>query len=78
MSPKEKTNMQIFDDAIDAANKIGPRTIEETRGDIQVTTTASAFIYAGFCTQAGISLHDSIDLLMSSYKYLTEEDGVSK
>lgn len=76
MTPEEESDLHTFENAVDVANKIGPRMIEETGGHIQTTTTSAAFIYATFCIQAGVSMHESINLLMSTYKYLTEEGAI--
>jgi len=73
VSPEQIEAMkEIYFNAADAANKIGPLLIEETGGDVPITTTATAILLAGFCIQANISLHDSVDLLMSSYKQALE------
>lgn len=68
MSPEEKIMLDIYHDSIDVANKFGPLIIEETDGFIPVTTTATALMLANFCIRSEISLHDAVDLLMSSYK----------
>ena len=73
MTPEEMEQIKdIYFKSIDVANKIGPLLIEETDGDIPVTTTTTAILLAGFCIDAGISMHDSVDLLISSYKQALE------
>lgn len=77
MTPEEKIMMNIYDESIRVANKIGPLIVEETQGRIPVIATSAAFILSNFCIKANISLHDCIDLLMSTYKEtisLMEED----
>ena len=73
MTPEErKEALDIFSSAVLVANKFGPLIIEETDGYTPVTTTTAAILLAGFCNQAGMSLHDTVDLLMSAYKSATE------
>lgn len=77
MTPEQKeAMMEIYFSAVEAANKIGPFLIEETEGDVPITTTAAAILLAGFCIQAKISMHDAVDILMSAYKQalLLQED----
>lgn len=68
MTPEEKLMSHIYEESIRVANKIGPLIVEETQGRIPVIATSTAFLFANFCIKANISLHDSIDLLMSTYK----------
>ena len=69
MTPEQTEAMkEIYFNAIDAVNTVGPLLVAETRGDIPITTTAAAILLAGFCIQANISMHDAVDLLMSAYK----------
>ena len=73
MTPEESDAMkEIYFNAVDVANTVGPLLIEQTRGDVPISTTAAAVLLAGFCIQAKISLHDAVDLLMSAYKQAME------
>lgn len=73
MTPEETDAMkEIYFNAIDVANTIGPLLIAETQGDVPISTTAAAVLLAGFCIQANVSMHDAVDLLMSAYKQALE------
>lgn len=73
MTPEEKEALEVFSNAAAVANKFGPMIIKETDGDIQVTITAASLLMAGFCVQADISMHSSIEALMASYKEAKEQ-----
>jgi hypothetical protein len=73
VTPEETDAMkEIYFNAIDVVNTVGPLLVAETRGDIPITTTAAAILLAGFCIQANVSMHDAVDLLMSAYKQALE------
>jgi hypothetical protein len=73
VTPEETEAMkEIYFNAVDVANTVGPLLIEQTQGDVPISTAAAAVLLAGFCIQAKISLHDAVDLLMSAYKQAVE------
>ena len=74
MTPEEKVlATKTLNQAIGVANKFGPLIIQETDGDIPVTTMASSLLMAGFCVKADVPMFDAVNLLMSAYKQAKED-----
>ena len=69
MTPEEKSEaIDIYNRSVEVCNKFGPEIVKETNGDIRTTTTSTAFMFATACIMSNLSMHESINLLITVYK----------
>jgi hypothetical protein len=74
VKPEEREiAVAVLNRAVKVANKFGPQMIAETDGDIPVTTMAVSLMMGGFCVNAGMSMYESVDILMAAYKQAKED-----
>ena len=59
---------QVWEKAVELSNVYGPLIIEEVDGMANTATTTAAVLLSSFCVSANISMHEAVDLLMTSYK----------
>lgn len=73
MTPEEKEYAEgIFDKAVVISNDVGPRIVEQANGSAPIVTTTAAVLLSHFCIISGVSMYDSVDMLMSAYKNMLE------
>lgn len=69
MTPEERAaSMEVLKKSIVMANKYGQQMLEEADNKTAVCTTAAAIMLSTFCSAGGLTLHDTVALLMSVHK----------
>ena len=75
MTPEQREYaIEIFDQSVAIANKIGPTIIDEASGKAPIVTTTAAILLSHFCIRCGISMYDAVDIMMSAYKNILENN----
>ena len=73
MTPEEREYAEeIFDKAVVISNHIGPQIVDRANGSAPIVTTTAAVLLSHFCIISGISMYDSVDMLMSAYKNMLQ------
>lgn len=74
MTPEERSAaVDIYNRSIEVANKFGPEIVNETNGDIRTTTTSTALMFTTACIMSKLSMHESINLIMTVYKVTLDQ-----
>ena len=75
MTPEQKEYaIEIFDKSVTIANDVGPLIVHRADGSTPIVTTSTAILLSHFCIMAGISMYDAVDILMSAYKNILEDN----
>lgn len=75
MTPEEKEYViNIFDKSVAIANDVGPLIVNKADGSRPIVTTTAAILLSHFCIRSNISMYDAVDILMSAYKNILEEN----
>lgn len=76
MTPEEREYaVNVFDRSVVLANEVGPQIVSLANNSTPVVTTTAAILLSHFCITAKVSMYDAVDILMSAYKNLSEEEG---
>jgi hypothetical protein len=69
VTPEEnQKSRDILKRAVVIASKHGNQVLDECNGSASVAATASAIMLSTFCSAAGMSMHEAMDLFMSVHK----------
>ena len=69
VTPEEReVALDILARSVQIANKYGPLILEESDNFGGVAITSSAIIMVQYCSRMGMSLHDTVDYLMTVHK----------
>jgi hypothetical protein len=70
MTPEEKReSLDVLRKAVVIANRHGQQILDESDSVASVAATSAAIMMSTFCSAAGMSLHDTIGLIMSIHKH---------
>lgn len=79
MTPDEKReSLEVLRKAVVIANRHGQQVLDECDNMASVAATAAAIMMSTFCSAAGMSLHDTMGLLMSVHKHTEHMVGERK
>jgi len=69
MTPEERReSLDVLKKAVVIANNHGQQILDESDNIAAVAATSAAIMMSTFCSAAGMSLHDTMGLLMSVHK----------
>jgi hypothetical protein len=69
MTPEERQeSIEVLRKSIGLANKHGQTLLDDSDGVVAVASTSAAIIFSSFCSAAGMSMHEAVDLFMSVHK----------
>jgi hypothetical protein len=69
MTPEEKDrSTDILVDAIRISNKFGPLILDDADNIGGTAATSVAIMFSQYCAAMGMSLHDTVSLLMAVHK----------
>lgn len=70
MTPEERReSLDVLKKAVIIANRHGQEILDESDNIASVAATSAAIMMSTFCSAAGMSLHDTMGLLMSVHKH---------
>ena len=70
MTPEERReSLGVLKKAVIIANRHGQEILDESDNIASVAATSAAIMMSTFCSAAGMSLHDTMGLLMSVHKH---------
>jgi hypothetical protein len=70
MTPEERqTSLAILKRSVVIANRHGQSILDECEGAAGVAAASAAIMMSTFCSAAGMSLHDTMGLLMTVHKH---------
>jgi hypothetical protein len=65
---ERKEGMEILNRSVHIANKFGPLILDDADKSGGTAATASAILMSSYCAAMGMTLHDTLELLMSVHK----------
>jgi len=65
---ERKEGIEILNHSIRIANKFGPLILDDADNSGGTAATAAAIMMSSICSAMGMTLHDTMDLLMSVHK----------
>jgi hypothetical protein len=65
---ERKEGMEILYRSVHIANKFGPLILDDADNDGGTAATSAAILLSSYCAAMGLSLHDTMGLLMSVHK----------
>lgn len=69
MTPEERDrNAELLVDAIRISNKFGPLILDDANNIGGTAATSAAIMMSQYCAAMGMSLHDTVSLLMAVHK----------
>ena len=70
MTPEERReSLDVLKKAVIIANRHGQQILDESENIASVAATSAAIMMSTFCSAAGMSLHDTMGLIMSVHKH---------
>ena len=70
MRPEERQeSLEVLRQAVVIANRHGQQILDESDNVASVAATSAAIMMSSFCSAAGMSLHDTMGLIMSIHKH---------
>ena len=70
LTPEERQkSLDVLKKAVVIANNHGQQILDESDSVASVAATSAAIMMSTFCSAAGMSLHDTMGLLMSVHKH---------
>lgn len=70
MTPEERReSLDVLKKAVIIANRHGQEILDESDNIASVAATSADIMMSTFCSAAGMSLHDTMGLLMSVHKH---------
>lgn len=70
MTPEERQeSLEVLRQAVVIANRHGQQILDESDNVASVAATSAAIMMSSFCSAAGMSLHDTMGLIMSIHKH---------
>lgn len=70
MTPEERReSLDVLKKAVIIANRHGQEILDESENIASVAATSAAIMMSTFCSAAGMSLHDTMGLIMSVHKH---------
>jgi hypothetical protein len=65
---ERKEGMEILSRSVHIANKFGPLILKDADNSGGTAATSAAILMSSYCAAMGMTLHDTMELLMSVHK----------